>query len=66
MLNMSNPIVLDTHALLWSLLEPEQLSETIKEKIYLAQQNNELFIASISFFKLLCCNLKKELIFLSL
>jgi len=33
---MNNPIVLDTHILLWALLQLEELSENIKQQISLA------------------------------
>lgn len=43
---MNNPIVLDTHVLLWALLQPEELSENIKQQISLAQDNSQLFLSS--------------------
>lgn len=47
---MNNPLILlDTHVLLWSLLQPKELSEEIKHKINLAQENSQLFLSSIFF-----------------
>ena len=58
---MSNAIVLDTHILLWSLLEPEELSKTTKQKITLAQNAGQLFICSISLWEIAMLNLKKRI-----
>jgi len=58
---IDNPIILDTHVLLWSLLQPEELSETIKQLIGLAQENNQLFICSISLLEIAMLKLKKRI-----
>ncbi len=58
---INNPIILDTHVLLWSLLQPEELSETIKQNIGLAQENNQLFICSISLWEIAMLKLKKRI-----
>lgn len=48
---MNDKIVLDTHILIWSLLTPGQLSESIKHHITDAQNNNNLFISSITLWE---------------
>ena len=57
----NSPIVLDTHILLWSLLAPDEISKEIKNKISLAQNNNELIISSISLWEIAMLNLKKRI-----
>lgn len=58
---MSNLIVLDTHVLLWSLLEPDQISREIKQEISLAQEDNNLVICSISLWEIAMLNFKKRI-----
>ena len=58
---MSNPLVLDTHVLLWALLQPEELSEDIKQHIALAQQNCQLFLCSISLWEIAMLKLKRRI-----
>jgi PIN domain nuclease of toxin-antitoxin system len=38
----NGPLVVDTHVLLWSLLEPEELNEEVKKCIDSVQENNRL------------------------
>ncbi len=54
-------LVLDTHVLLWSLLEPEEISKTIKQKITAAQNNNKLVISSISLWEIAMLSHKKRI-----
>ncbi|KJW02963.1 PIN domain protein [Rickettsia endosymbiont of Ixodes pacificus] len=61
MQNINNGLVLDTHVLLWSLLQPEELSEQIKHKINLAQENSQLFLSSISLWEIAILNFKKRI-----
>jgi len=58
---MNNPIVLDTHVLLWALLQPEELSENIKQQISLAQDNSQLFLSSISLWEIAMLKFKKRI-----
>ncbi|CAK6516445.1 type II toxin-antitoxin system VapC family toxin [Rickettsia helvetica] len=61
MQNINNGLVLDTHVLLWSLLQPEELSEQIKHKINLVQENSQLFLSSISLWEIAMLNFKKRI-----
>ncbi len=58
---MNNPIVLDTHVLLWALLKPEELSENVKHQIDLAQDNSQLFLSSISLWEIAMLKFKKRI-----
>ena len=58
---MNNPLVLDTHILLWSLLQPEELSEDIKQLITSAQENSQLFLCSISLWEIAMLKFKKRI-----
>ncbi|WP_375319124.1 type II toxin-antitoxin system VapC family toxin [Candidatus Tisiphia endosymbiont of Oplodontha viridula] len=58
---MNNPIVLDTHVLLWALLQPKELSEEIKYQINLAQENSQLFLSSISLWEIAMLQFKKRI-----
>lgn len=48
----NNPLVIDTHVLLWTIFEPEQLKEATKKHIDLAQEANQLLISSISLWEI--------------
>ncbi|AAY61552.1 PIN domain protein [Rickettsia felis str. Pedreira] len=61
MQNINSGLVLDTHVLLWSILQPEELSEQIKHKINLAQENSQLFLSSISLWEIAMLNFKKRI-----
>jgi PIN domain nuclease of toxin-antitoxin system len=43
-------VLLDTHALLWWLAEPEHLSMTARDVI--AEPNNEIFVSAASFWEI--------------
>jgi PIN domain nuclease of toxin-antitoxin system len=58
---MTSPILLDTHVLLWSLLEPSEISRGTKQQITLAQNNNRLLLSSISLWEIAMLNLKKRI-----
>lgn len=45
----NNPILLDTHVIIWALIKPEELSKSIKQIISTAQEKEQLLIASIFF-----------------
>ena len=61
MLSMNNPIVLDTHVLLWSLLQPEELQEDIRQRIAVAQENNQLLVCSISLWEIAMLKSKRRI-----
>lgn len=58
---MINPIVLDTHVLLWSLLQPEELPEDIKQCITVAQENSQLLVCSISLWEIAMLKSKRRI-----
>ena len=58
---MNNPIVLDTHVLLWALLKPGELSEDVKQQINLAQESAQLFLSSISLWEIAMLKFKKRI-----
>ena len=58
---MNNPIVLDTHVLLWSLLQPEELPENIKQRITVAQEDNQLLVCSISLWEIAMLKSKRRI-----
>lgn len=58
---MNNTLVLDTHVLLWSLLQPKELSDDIKHKINLTQENSQLFLSSISLWEIAMLSFKKRI-----
>jgi PIN domain nuclease of toxin-antitoxin system len=61
MLRMNNPIVLDTHVLLWSLLQPEDLPEDIRQRITVAQENSQLLVCSISLWEIAMLKSKRRI-----
>lgn len=61
MQNINSGLVLDTHVFLWSILQPEELSEQIKHRINLAQENSQLFLSSISLWEIAMLNFKKRI-----
>ena len=58
---MNNKLVLDTHILLWVLLEPDQLSKEIKKQIEIAQKEGNLIISSISLWEVAMLSSKKRI-----
>ena len=59
--NMENPILLDTHVILWSLLKPNELHSNIKEIIDLAQDKSRLLLSSISLWEIAMLKSKKRI-----
>ncbi len=57
----NNALVIDTHVLLWTIFEPDQLREDIKKHIALAQENNQLLISSISLWEISMLYSKKRI-----
>jgi len=58
---INNPILLDTHVIIWSLLKPEELSGDIKKIIEFAQGDNRLLISSISLWEIAMLKSKKRI-----
>ena len=58
---MMTPILLDTHIVLWTLLEPHKLSENIKSVIWDAQNINNLMISSITLWEIAMLASKKRI-----
>jgi PIN domain nuclease of toxin-antitoxin system len=59
--SIHGPLVIDTHVLLWTLLEPEKLMEITKKHIALAQESNQILISSISLWEIAMLYLKKRI-----
>jgi PIN domain nuclease of toxin-antitoxin system len=53
--------LLDTHVLLWMLLEPEKLSPSLQKKIDLDHESCSLSISSISLWEIAMLNFKKRI-----
>lgn len=58
---MDNPVLLDTHVIIWSLLKPTEISADIKKIIEAAQRDNRLFISSISLWEIAMLKSKKRI-----
>lgn len=58
---MTNKLVLDTHVLIWSLIAPQNLSIEVQKTIASAQNDNALYIASISLWEIAMLVSKKRL-----
>lgn len=54
-------VILDTHALLWSVLASENLSEDTKRVILTAQNQGSLFLSTISLWEIAMLSLKKRI-----
>lgn len=61
MLIVNNKIVLDTHILIWILLEPAKLSKSVISIITEAQENNNIFISSITLWEIAMLIHKKRI-----
>jgi PIN domain nuclease of toxin-antitoxin system len=57
----NNALVIDTHVLLWTIFEPDQLNEEIKKRIALAQAHNQLLISSMSLWEIAMLYFKKRI-----
>ncbi len=58
---MNKPILLDTNVLLWSLLQPDELPESIIQIIATAQDKGLLLICSISLWEIAMLQFKKRI-----
>lgn len=58
---MNNLIMLDTHVLLWVLMDSKEIKDSVKKQIKLAQKNNKLIISSISLWEIAMLYSKKRL-----
>ena len=61
LVSSNNPIILDTHTLLWTLIEPDQLNKTVSTVIQEALDSNNLIIASISLWEIAMLKMKKRI-----
>jgi PIN domain nuclease of toxin-antitoxin system len=58
---MNGPLIVDTHILVWSILQPEALTEDIHKRIALAQENNELLISSMTLWEIAMLTFKRRI-----
>ena len=49
---IDNPVLLDTHVIIWALLKPDEISQTVKNIISTAQSSNMLLVSSISLWEI--------------
>ena len=60
-ITIDSPILLDTHVLIWSLSDFENLSDQIKKIIDIAKNENRLLISSISLWEIAMLKSKKRI-----
>ena len=60
-ITVDSPILLDTHVLIWSLSDFENLSDQIKKIIDIAKNENRLLISSISLWEIAMLKSKKRI-----
>jgi PIN domain nuclease of toxin-antitoxin system len=60
-ITVDSPILLDTHVLIWSLSDFENLSDQVKKIIDIAKNENRLFISSISLWEIAMLKSKKRI-----
>ncbi|WP_342270558.1 type II toxin-antitoxin system VapC family toxin [Rickettsia endosymbiont of Orchestes rusci] len=58
---MNDLVLLDTHVVLWIMLEPEKIPEAIKQHIKIALENKLLFFSSISLWEIAMLAHKKRI-----
>ncbi|AIL66028.1 Ribonuclease VapC22 [Rickettsiales bacterium Ac37b] len=58
---MNEKIILDTHILIWSLLDPTNLTNKIKDIIADAQNSDNLYISSITLWEIAMLISKKRI-----
>lgn len=58
---IQNPIILDTHVILWSLLQPEEITDSVKQIISDAQNQGKLLLSSISLWEIAMLKVKKRI-----
>lgn len=58
---MDSKILLDTPILIWALIEPEKLSNELKQIIEEAQNSNNLYISAISLWEISMLIQKKQI-----
>lgn len=54
-------LLLDTHVILWALLSPEELNESSREFITNAQEQNKLFLSSITLWEIAMLKSKQRI-----
>lgn len=58
---IDNPVLLDTHVVLWSLLTPDEINQSSKRIIEQAQEQDQLFLSSISLWEIAMLKSKKRI-----
>jgi len=58
---MSGLVMLDTHILLWLILDPLKISDKARDLIKLAEENNQLMISSISLWEISVLQSKRRI-----
>lgn len=58
---IQNSIILDTHVILWSLLQPEEITDSVKQIISDAQSQDRLLLSSISLWEIAMLKVKKRI-----
>lgn len=61
MSEINTPILLDTHVVLWSLLCPDELAKSSMKIIEKAQEQNQLFLSSITLWEIAMLKSKKRI-----
>lgn len=56
-----NLLLLDTHVIVWSLMQPNELSDSIIKTINSAQENGNLLLSSISLWEIAMLKAKKRI-----
>ncbi len=59
--SIGNPVLLDTHVVLWSLLTPDEINQSSKRIIEQAQEQDQLFLSSISLWEIAMLKSKKRI-----
>ena len=57
----NNPVLLDTHVLIWLLSNFENISDQVKEIIDIAKNDNRLLVSSISLWEIAMLKSKKRI-----
>lgn len=61
MSEINAPILLDTHVILWSLLCPDELNKSSMQIIEKAQEQDQLFLSSITLWEIAMLKSKKRI-----
>lgn len=61
MVEISSPVLLDTHVILWSLLSPDELDKSSLQIIEKAQEKDQLYLSSITLWEIAMLKSKKRI-----